>query len=49
MLCLEQDEKPTKCKVTTLHENGRRVPNGSRSDRMKNWPLAVRATIDKLS
>jgi serine/threonine protein kinase len=49
VLCLEQGAKPTKCTVTTRHETGARVPKGSRSDSMKRWPLAVRATIDKLS
>jgi serine/threonine-protein kinase len=49
VLCLDRDSKPTRCTVTTRHENGRRVPNGSRTDRMKNWPQAVRATIAKLS
>jgi eukaryotic-like serine/threonine-protein kinase len=49
ILCLEQAAKPTKCTVTTRHETGARVPGGSRTDSMKKWPLAVRATIDKLS
>ncbi len=50
VLCLERDGKPTRCKVTTVHDvTQRRVPNGSRSDSSKNWPLAVRATIDRLS
>jgi hypothetical protein len=49
VLCLEQAAKPTKCTVTTRHETGARVPGGSRSDSMKKWAVAVRATIDKLS
>jgi eukaryotic-like serine/threonine-protein kinase len=49
-LCLEHDRNPNRCKVTTVHQGtSRRVPNGSRIDRMINWALAVRATIDRLS
>jgi serine/threonine-protein kinase len=49
VLCVEQDTKPTKCTVTTRHETGARVPRGARSCSKKDWPQAVRATIDKLS
>jgi serine/threonine-protein kinase len=49
ILCLEQGAKPTACTVTTRHETGAKVHGGSRTDSMRNWPRAVRATIDKLS
>lgn len=49
ILCLEQGARPTACTVTTRHETGAKVHDGSRSGRMKDWPRAVRATIDKLS
>jgi serine/threonine-protein kinase len=49
ILCLEQGSKPTACTVTTRHETGAKVHGGSRSESMKNWARAVRATIDKLS
>jgi hypothetical protein len=35
--------------VTTRHATGAKVPNGSRAAPMRDAPLAVRATIDKLS
>jgi len=49
VLCLEQGSTPNQCTVTTRHETGARVPKGSRSESMRNWALAVRATMDKLS
>lgn len=50
VLCLEPDGKPTRCKVTTVHDQTmRRVPNGSRVATAKDWHLAVRTTIDRLS
>jgi serine/threonine-protein kinase len=49
ILCLEQGAKPTVCIVTTRHETGAKVHGGSRTDSMKMWARAVRATIDKLS
>jgi serine/threonine-protein kinase len=49
VLCLERGAKPTACSVTTRHETGAKVHGGSRTDSMRMWARAVRATIDKLS
>jgi serine/threonine-protein kinase len=49
VLCLEQGATAKQCTVMTRHATGAKVPNGSRTARMRNAAQAVRATIDKLS
>ena len=48
ILCLEQ-ATAKQCTVTTRHEHGARVANGSRTCSVKRAAQAVRATIDGLS
>lgn len=49
VVCLEQGSTPKQCTVTGRYDNGKKLPNSSRSCGLRNAAQAVRATIDKLS
>ena len=49
ILCLEQGATAKQGTVTTRHETGARVSNGSRTCYVMQAAQAVRATIDRLS
>lgn len=49
VVCLEQGSTLKQCTVTGRYDNGKRIPNATRSSPLRNAAQAVRATIDKLS